>query len=392
MIVLQIVFWLCLVALLHSYIIYPLLLRILAAGKQMSVPRPLSVDAAPTVFVLVAAYNEASVIAEKIENLLDCDYPKKKLYIWVGSDNSTDGTNEILADYALRYPQVNVHVFKTRTGKIGIQNQLVQALNTRDDDVLLFTDADVLLAPDTITKLVERLQDERIGLVGANPQSKSAMVAGVSKLENTYIKGESSTKYFEGLLWGTMMGAFGACYAMRANLYKPVPTNFKVDDFYITMSVLKTGHYAVKLREALCFEDSPDSMQEEFRRKVRISTGNFQNLRVFSHLIWPPYKPLGFSFLSHKVLRWFGPFFIIGLLTTNIALLGVNAFYALTFIVQYSLLFLTLIEIVLRKSGVHSIPLRFVTYFYYMNLALLVGFYKFLKGEQSNVWEPTKRK
>ncbi len=392
MMVLQLLFWVSAGALLHSYVLYPLLLRMLASGKKPNVPPALTPDAIPQVHVLMAAYNEEAVIGEKLDNLLALDYPADKLHIWVGSDNSTDGTNAILEAYAQQHARIRVQVFRQRTGKIGIQNRLFQGLHLQPNDLLLLTDADVLLAPDAVRRLAEQFQDARVGLAAANPLNKSAMATGVSHLERTYIQGENNTKYFEGLLWGTMMGAFGACYMLRASLYKPVPENFKVDDFFITMSVLRDGYQAIKVPQARCFEDSPDDMDEEYRRKVRISTGNFQNLRYFAGIMWPPFRPLGFAFLSHKVMRWLGPFFLVAAYLTSTALWDVNVFYHLAFLVQNILLFLTVIDVGLRKSGIQSIPLRFVTYFYYMNLALLVGFYKFLKGEQTNVWEPTKRK
>lgn len=387
-----IIFWICVLAILHSYVFYPLILRLLAAGKKLYVPPAFADGNRPMVHILMAAYNEEAVIRAKMENLLNADYPKDKLQIWVGSDNSTDGTNEILEEFAAKYPQVRVHIFKQRTGKIGIINQLFMAANTGTNDVLVMTDADVQFEKDTIEKLVEHFQDEQIGLVAANPRNMAEKGSGVSHLERKYIDGENRTKYLEGLLWGSMMGAFGAGYAVRANLFKAVPEHFKVDDFYISMQVLKQGYKAIKVPESICYEESPEEISEEFRRKVRIGTGNYQNLRAFASLLWPPFNTIAFAFLSHKVLRWLGPFLLIAMYLSNLALVEVNVFYRVAFLLQNFLLFLPLLETGLRKLGIHSIPLRFVTYFYYMNLALLVGFYKYLKGEQTNVWEPTKRK
>ena len=214
---------------------------------------------------------------------------------------------------------------------------------------------------------------------------------GISLQENAYITNEVSIKKMEGELWGTTMGPFGGCYAIRKNLFHTIPSNFLVDDFYINMRILEKGYKTTLNPNAIVTEDVSNNLKDEYRRKKRIATGNFQNLKIFSHLIIPFHKPIGFCFISHKIIRWLGPFILIDLLWSNIYLAfnSKSYFYILT--LQLLFYFIPIIDYLLRKFKIHIILLRFITHFLSMNLALLSGFLKYLKGVESNVWQPTKR-
>lgn len=391
MMVVQVIFWLCVLGVAHSYVLYSLLLKLLARNKKLPDTRLPDNENLPQVYVLMAVYNEEAVLQQKLDSMLASSYPPDKLHFLIGSDNSTDSTNNILEEYSRKHANLTYNIFEARTGKIYIINQLFKNIILKETDVLLLTDANVMFSTDTITELVTHLSRPDVGLVGANILNSGMRTDGISIQENKYIIAENSTKYNEGVLWGVMMGAFGACYALKARLFRPVPPGFKVDDFYITMQVLRQGYKSIKAPSAICYEDVSNEMSEEFRRKARIAAGNFQNLFSFPDLLWPPYRPVAFAFFSHKVLRWLGPLLMIAAYLLNMWLFNVNVFYRMTFLVQNTLLLLPFIEILFRRIGIHSIPLRFVTYFMYMNLALLAGLINFLKGDRQNVWEPTKR-
>jgi cellulose synthase/poly-beta-1,6-N-acetylglucosamine synthase-like glycosyltransferase len=143
--------------------------------------------------------------------------------------------------------------------------------------------------------------------------------------------------------------------------------------------------------KAIGYEDVPNRLSEEFRRKIRIAAGNFQNLKTFYKLLWPPNTGLAFSFFSHKVLRWLGPFFLLFLLVSNTILALSDPFYRILLMIQGGLIISPFIDYLLRKIGLHIVILRFITHFYSMNLALLAGFLKFMKGTETNVWQPTRR-
>jgi cellulose synthase/poly-beta-1,6-N-acetylglucosamine synthase-like glycosyltransferase len=170
-----------------------------------------------------------------------------------------------------------------------------------------------------------------------------------------------------------------------------------VDDFFINMSVLKQGYKCVNNREALVFEDVSNELKEEFRRKTRISAGNFQNLARFSSMLLHFRGGVAFCFLSHKVLRWLVPFLVMLTLGSSITLTFVapvkdlRILYLVMAILQFSFLVIPVIDYFLRKLKLHTIPLRFISHFVLMNLALLAGFLRYIGGINTNVWQPTRR-
>ena len=387
-----VVFWICLLALMHSYLLYPILLSLLTPQHKLHFPVFGREDELPTIYILMAVHNEEVVIEEKVGSIYDTTYPIEKIKVFVGSDASTDNTNAMLEGYLNKYPEFFPIYFPERSGKIAIINTLYGVIEEEaKDSLLLMTDANVFFEKNTLYNIARHFKDEKVGLVGGNVLNSGVRKDGISFQEKSYIHRENMIKYREGLLWGTMMGAFGACYALRANLFKPVPADFKVDDFYLTLSVLEHGKQAICDLEAVSYEDVSNEMSEEFRRKVRIATGNFQNLWRFKGLLFPPFKAVAFTFFSHKVLRWLGPFFIAAMYISNLFLLEGNIFYQAVFTVQLLLLLVPLIDWSLKKIGLHIVILRFIAYFYFMNLALMVGFFKYLVGGQQNVWQPTKR-
>ncbi len=394
---LSFLFWSCAFAMAHTYVFYPLLLKILAGGKVLPTHACYTEDDAPQVIILMAAYNEAAVITQKLESLQALHYPPDKIKILIGSDNSTDGTNEIIQKFAATDPRIQLHAFTKRNGKPRIINRLVAAVKKEQqltsDLLFLMTDASVMLFPDTLRNLVRHLRDPKIALVDTHLQSQPAGAAGIAVSEGQYVSGEVMLKHRESILWRRMIGPFGGCYLLRSSFYVPVPPKFLVDDFYIAMKVFEKGGGAINDLEARCYESSSDEISEEYRRKARIGAGNFQNLQTFKHLLWSGDGPLAFAFTSHKILRWKGPFFIIfAFISSTILALAGNLFYLGLLLIQISVwIILPVIDLILWKCNIHLKPLRNLRYFVFMNLALLHGFFKYLNGIKTNVWQPTKR-
>ena len=410
MIWLQIIFWICFVALAHTYVIYPLLLKLLALLKSKSPIPPFKGgdNSQQSVSILIAAYNEEKVIKEKLESIFSSNYPKEKIEVLVGSDCSTDKTNEIVRSF----PQVQLIEFKERSGKVKIINHLKSIAK---NEILILTDANVLFDKNTIGELVKHFSDPEIALVDSNMQNINQQKQGVSKAESTYIRGEVGIKHNEGKVFGMMMGPFGGCYAVRKSFYENVPENFLVDDFYINMKVLEKGGKAISELNAKVYEEVPSDWKIEFKRKIRIATGSFQNYFAFLHLM-SKFNTLSFCFLSHKLLRWKGPFLMIALYITNYILAAytysilfakLDIFHAnLTpliplrmglfiyvpfFLVQNLLIVLFILDILLKAIGINFFLTRLVSHFLTTNLALLIGFFKFIFGVKSSVWQPTKR-
>ena len=373
----------------YSYVLFPLYLAIRSRNKSSgTVQFTRDAAALPGISFIIAAYNEERVIAEKLEALLASDYPEDRLEILVGSDASVDLTNALLTGFANRSPQIRIFLFPERRGKPSVVNDLVREARY---PLLILTDANVMPEPDTAFRLVRHFRDERVGLVGANILNVGMRRDGISFQEKAYIERENLIKYHEGLVWGTMMGPFGGCYALRRSLYQDVPATNLVDDFYIAMRVMEQGYRSINELDAICYEDVSNDMYQEYRRKARISAGNFQNLSFFKRWILQPLNPIGFCFLSHKVLRWFTPLFILLSLFSLAGLACYQREWAVLLTLEVILLLSPAWEWSLRKLGLHLKSVRFVAYFVFMNIALAQGYFRYLGGVRSGIWSPTQR-
>ncbi|NPD44232.1 MULTISPECIES: glycosyltransferase [unclassified Lentimicrobium] len=386
MMILQILFWLSVLMIFHSYVFFPLLIKFLAKGKTFNYPE-LSDDELPKMSILVSAFNEEAVIAEKIESVFKSNYPIAKFELLIGSDNSDDDTNVIIQSYADKHPNLIFNAYSKRRGKQNVVNDL---FHLSKGSILILTDANVIFDENTLLEIARPFTDENIGLVDTNMINRGLKKEGISHQEKAYISREVYIKQYESLVWGSMMGPFGGCYAIRREDYSQVPSNALVDDFYINMKIFEKGKLSVNNLEAKVFEDVSNDLKIELIRKIRIATGNFQNLKWFGHLLWPMNNGVAFTFLSHKVLRWLGPFFLLISLLSS-ALLWNTPFYQLAFSIQIAGFFIPLLDSLLKKLSFNSRFLRFITHFYSMNLALFIGFFRFSKGVKSGIWKVTKR-
>lgn len=382
--VLVIIFIVFAYVILHSYIVYPLWLMVFTGVKKDRREKYSLTDELPTVAILMAAYNEEKVIREKINSVFNSSYPLNKITFYVGSDASTDATDTIVTELGNKYPQIKLVHFKGRTGKSGIINQLAEQANA---DIFILTDANVMFREDTIFNLVRHFKNGAICQVCSNILKVSDTNKGIAIQEKSYIAFENKIKYCESLRWNIVMGAEGGCYAIRRENFSPVPPKFYMDDFYITLNVIEQGKQIVFDNEAVCTEDVSTLSQEEFKRKVRISIGNFQNLFRYKGLLFKG-KGIGFSFWSHKVFRWITPFLLIDCLILS----GILMLYSKLFMILFTLQVLgMLMPLIDRTLNINFKPLRYISHFYLMNLALLKGFIVFVNGVDSNVWQPTKR-
>ncbi len=405
---------LSLAGMLHTYLLYPWLVRLWVGRRQQKKAVRLFYDPSqqpalyqqlllqptkeqlPTVAVLMAVHNEEKVLAEKLASLLLQDYPGP-YQIWIGSDQSTDATNAILKAAAAQEERLVLRLFDSRQGKPNIINQLAaQATVQGVPTVFLLTDASVMLAPDTVSQLLApMIQNPAIAMADARMIHTGLRATGISQSEDQYIHREVKLKQAEGQLWGYTIGPFGGCYALRATYFEAVPTTFLVDDFFLCLSAYAKGGRGISVATAHCYEAVGQEIQEEFKRKVRISAGNWQNARHFHSHWWPPKPGLAFAFFSHKILRWLTPILLL-LYLLSLSLLGFvyhNYWAVLAFSISAAgLLVVPLVDLVLEKYlAWHWLPLRSLRYFIAMNLALLIGLLRYLKGIQSNVWQPSKR-
>lgn len=398
----QIIFWGSILGLAHTYLFYPLLMRILARGKQPNrATYPPDDPALPAVSVLMAVYNEERVIADKLSSLGALNYPPGKLSIYIGSDCSDDNTNDIIQAFVAQHPGLNIqfYPFVKRRGKPPVINDLARlALESGNppalqNHVFLLTDASVMLEPDTLYRLVRHFRNIHIGVVDAHIRGRGLREEGISRSEARYMDGEVRLKHHESLAWGMMIGPFGGCYALRADLFEPVPPNSLVDDFWLVFRVLEKGYAAINDLEAVCYEGATHRVTDEYRRKKRIAAGSFQNLSRFRRWVLPPFTRLGFAFFSHKVLRWFGGFFILAAALSLTVLAGINHFYRplfwLLFAAAAVVAGFNFFQNYLKLKPVA--PVKNLTYFMAMNIALIDGFFKWARGIKGNTWQRTAR-
>lgn len=384
--ILQIVFWISLGSILSTYLLYPFGLRFFAYFKKdMPIVEP---EYWPKVEIIFAAYNEEAVLDHKISSVLNSDYPSDKISISVGSDNSTDATNQILSSWESKDARVKAKFFKKRQGKSAIINQLTSESKA---ELLLLTDANIIFSETALKKLVMRLLSEKgAAACGAVINYGSTPKHGISKQEGFYLGWENKLKSAESKLWSLVLGLEGGAYLIKREDFPSIPPLYFMEDFFVSLHLLDLNKKVLWEGDARVYEDVSVSPQEEYKRKVRIGIGNFQNLKHFKHLLIKSFWPLGFAFLAHKILRWFTPFFLILLLITSTQLTMYHWFYALFSGGYMIFIGLGLFGILFaqRKGGAF---LKYPGHFIYMNLALLEGFITYIKGIKSNAWEPTAR-
>ena len=363
----------------HAYLVFPvwmIYIRKKAPSTPTKVP---DVEVA----VLMAVYNEESVLRQKLDSMLASREPLAGVRFFVASDASTDGTDAILSEYAGQYPEVHYQRFAVRSGKAAIINHLAQESSA---DILVMTDADTFFHPETLPNLLRPFHDVEVGGVQANLITRGEPHEQVALQEVTYNKRELKIKQGEGVR-GAVIGAGGYCYAIRKSLYTPVPEGFYVDDFFIFMRVLQQGYKTCFAQDAYCTMQVSGSSEVQFKRKVRISKGNFQNLAYFRDLANPLRNFVGLAFFSHKVLRWIGPFLLILAATANGLLLSYHPVFTWLLTGQGVFYGLGLLDLLLRRWQCNLIPLRFISHFLLMNLALLVGFFQYFGKSGDGTWD-----
>jgi cellulose synthase/poly-beta-1,6-N-acetylglucosamine synthase-like glycosyltransferase len=382
----EILFWLSVILVAHTYLIYPVFIRLLSSYKNSN-NILFSFEEMPKISIIMAAHNEEKVIEQKVKSVFQGNYPIHRIEFLIGTDNCSDSTAQIIRDLKLSYPQIKLYEFKERQGKIRIVNQLVEKTTS---NFLLLTDANVIFSLDTIEQLIKHFKNDKIGLVDSLMVNTGLKNDGISYQEKSYISMEVWTKNAEGIVWGSMMGPFGGCFAIRKEVFSSIPLNFLVDDFYLNMRTLQKGFHCINEANAMVYEDVSNNLKEEFRRKARISAGNYQNLAHFFSMLFR-FDGISFAFFSHKVLRWFTPFLLIGFAFFSIFLLEHRTIYLYSSILLLFIILLIGFDLILTKFRINVSIFRFLTHFSAMNLALFIGFFKFIRGIKSSVWEPTKR-
>jgi cellulose synthase/poly-beta-1,6-N-acetylglucosamine synthase-like glycosyltransferase len=382
-----VVFWVALLLPVYSYVLYPpLVVAMGAIVRRLRVwRRTESVSASdaplPAVAIVVSAYNEEQHIAGLISNLQSLDYPGP-LTLYLGSDGSSDRTAEILQANA--GTQVRVFVFQQNRGKASVLNDLLAATA---EPIIAFTDANTRLEPKALLRLVRHLGNPRVGAVCGELTLRSS--SNGDNVDAVYWRIERLIKRGESAL-GALLGANGGIYAIRRECFVPIRPDTVVDDFCIAMTVAAGGRLLVYESEARATEDAPLQVRDEFRRRVRIGIGNYQAFFRHPEYLFATSAMTGFSYLSHKVLRWFTPHLLLLALLVNALLLDQSLYRTLWYLQIGGCGVCLLLYVLSRKLAIPR-PLRVPVFLVAMNMAFSVGFCRYVTGQYLGSWKRTTR-
>ena len=366
-------FWASIIIILYTYIGYPLLVYFISLFYRQPVKRTYPY---PTVSIVMAVHNEEKNIERKMQSLLALDYPDSRVEILIGSDGSTDRTDEILSKYL--NDRIKLYRQPIRKGKPSILNLLAKEAK---GEILVFTDARQRLDKSSIDELVKNFADTKVGSVSAElyfegDNNKTGSGMGM------YWNYEKFIRKYESRI-GSMLGATGALYAIRRELFTELPNDLILDDMFIPMKIIEKGYRAIFDKKAKLYDHYSINPKEEFSRKSRTMAGNYQLIAYIGWLLNPIKNKISWQFISHKFLRLMGPFLLITIFTSNISLAR-NQFYHTTLIAQIAFYSLAILGGVLKiKSRLVDIPHMFCV----MNFAAMSGLYRFLNHKQNILWE-----
>lgn len=340
-------------------------------------------DYLPSVSMIIAAYNEEKVIGRKIENSLSLNYPKDKLEIIVMSDCSTDRTNEIVKNYHQQGVILNLQD-KRRGKSAGLNDTVPKAKG----EIILFSDANAMLDKEALKMISRNFVDDKIGFVTGWTKYTSTNKNRVLKTTGIHTNLETLIKKGESAL-GSCVGADGAIFAIRKNLYAPLkPTG--INDFAIPLNVIKQSYRGIIDEKAFCTEETSHDSKSEFNRQVRITSRTLKAIFYHKELLNPFKYPLfSFQLISHKVIRFLVPYFLVLLMVTNISLFPNGLFFKVFLIGQFICYTLAIADIkgrISRKARFFSIPINFII----MNCAFLKGWLHYLTGKSYATWDPAR--
>lgn len=390
----EILFWACLLLVIYTYVGYGVILYVMlkikhALGHREPNPiLPLDEQLLPEVTLMICAYNEAEVVEEKMRNIRALNYPKNKLCVMWVTDGSNDRSNELLS----AYPEVRLVFSPERRGKASAMQH---GLQENQAEYVVFTDANTMLNADAIREIVRQFMKDNVSCVSGEKRvaarhSGQAAAEG----EGAYWKYESTLKRWDSELYSAM-GAAGELFAVRMSHYRPAPANALLDDFMISMLMVKDGHRIAYTKDAYATEYGSANMHEESKRKRRIAAGGLQSIWWLRSLMNPfAYPIVAFQFVSHRVLRWsITPLALLALVPLNALLVVFDGalVYAVFALLQTIFYLSALLGAILNSLGKENKWLNIPTYFLFMNMNVFIGLPYLLTHQSSGKWEKAKR-
>ena len=391
MLTLKVLFWICLILVFYTYLGYGMLLWLLVSIKRLVYGKPKKQelptgDELPEVTLMICAYNEQDIVESKMENTHQIDYPKLKV-VWV-----TDGSNDQTNDYLAKYHDVEVIYSPERRGKTAALNH---GLALVQSELVVMTDANTMLNPESIQEIVRCFMDPKVACV-AGEKRVAARHEGqaAAESEGLYWKYESTLKRWDGELYSAM-GAAGELCAIRRSLYEPMPENALLDDFVMSLGMVDKGYKIAYTSEAYAMEYGSANLEEESKRKRRIAAGGLQSIWWLRSMLNPLHQPVvAFQFISHRVLRWsITPIALLLLIPLNVLLvfLKAGAVYNWIWVLQILFYIAAFLGYLLERKGKKNKFLYIPYYFLFMNLNVFKGMAYLKSHKSSGAWEKAKR-
>ena len=393
MTILKILFWICFILCIYTYVGYGVLLYLLVLLKRMIKGKPQQMELPadsqlPDVAFMVCAYNEQDVVEMKMQNIRELDYPKDKLHvIWV-TDGSSDNTNE----YLKAYPDVEIVYSPERLGKTAALNH---GLSMVKSDITVMTDANTMVNREAIREIVRCMQDPQVACVAGEKRVLSRHKGEIAaEGEGLYWKYESTLKRLDSELYSAM-GAAGELNAIRTKLYESMPENALLDDFIMSMKMVKQGYKIAYTSDAYAMEYGSANLEEESKRKRRIAAGGLQSSWWLRSMMNPFKNPkVAFQFVSHRVLRWsITPIAMMALIPLNVALVMMKAgtVYTIIWILQILFYLAAFSGYLLEQQGRKNKLLYVPYYFLFMNVNVFHGMHYLKTHHGGGTWEKAKR-
>jgi len=392
MLTLKVLFWICLFIVFYTYLGYGMLLYMIIWLKRLlkgkpQLPEMPSDEQLPTMTLMICAYNEQDIVAEKMENTRALDYPKDKFRVMWVTDGSTDDTNERLK----AYDDVDIVFNPERRGKTAALKHGLREVKT---GLVAFTDANTMINPEAMREIARRFQDKTIGCVSGEKRVAARHGEMAAEGEGLYWRYESTLKKWDCELYSTM-GAAGELYAIRPELCKEVPDNALLDDFMMSMNIVDDGYRIAYTPEAYALEYGSANIFEESKRKRRIAAGGLQSIWWLRRMLNPLRQPLvAFQYISHRVLRWsLAPIAMLILLVVNIVLvaMGAGTLYTVLLALQAAFYLAALSGWWLSRHGYKNKLLYTAYYFIFMNINVFRGMAYLRSHSNSGAWEKAKR-
>lgn len=386
-------FWISLIVVFYTFLGYGILLylfvrlRRLFRGKR-PVPQ-VNENELPSCTLIIAAYNEEQIIAEKIINTRQLNYPAGRLEVIFVTDGSSDNTPGIIRTF----PEFRLLHDPERNGKIAAVHRAIEQVRS---EIIVFTDANTFLNPDALLNICRHYADAEVGAVAGEKRVLADSTADASAAgEGFYWKYESTLKKWDSELY-SVVGAAGELFSVRTSLYQPVSKSAILDDFMISMRIAEQGYRIVYEPEAFASETASADVSEEIKRKVRIAAGGIQSVVWLAGLLNIfRYGVLSFQYISHRVLRWtITPFLLILVFILNLIILieDPGTVYLSLFLGQCLFYLLALFGYLLEKKQLRIKALFVPYYFCVMNYAVIAGLFRYFRKKQSAVWEKARRK